>query len=111
MTAFGKVGKAYQTSKRFFGKAANAGLVGSRRLGKGFGDLHHTYQVGKRFTRNAANTLDKKLGTHGAIRSLADTGIHAVGASQYGQAIKSGLGEAEYQNNRLQGGLKLLGAQ
>jgi hypothetical protein len=106
--SLGKLGKAFQTAKRFIGKTAQSGLMGSRALGKGFGDIRDTYQVGKQFTRNVANQLDKKLGTRGAFRGIADTGIQALGGSSAGRAVKSGLAEAENINRSVQGGLQLL---
>jgi hypothetical protein len=106
--SLGKLGKAFQTAKRFIGKTAQSGLLGSRILGKGFGGVRDTYQIGKQFTRNIANKLDKKLGTAGAFRGIADTGIRALGGSAAGQAVKSGLDEAENINRSVQGGLQLL---
>ena len=111
MVAFGKIAKNYQKAKRIVGKAAHSGLIGSRWLGKGFGQIHKTYRIGKTFARHGASKLDKKLGTRGAFRSIADRGIEAVGSSVQGRAIKAGLEEAESQNKRLQLGLRALGGR
>jgi hypothetical protein len=100
--ALGKVGKIYQSAKHLLGKGREVALSATRSLGKGFNQMRHSYGAARNYALNAASKLDSKLGTGGAARAFTESSIRAAEKSPYGEAVRSGLDEVQFQNRRAQ---------
>ncbi len=94
-------GKLRQQAKKFLGKHLHQLDNASRWLGKGIHQVEKGYRVGKSFVEQAADDIDKKLGTEGAVRQIANRGINVLEGNPITQAASAGLGEAKVANKLL----------
>ena len=92
-------GKLRQQAKKFLGKHLHQLDSGSKWLGKTIHQVEKGYRVGKRFVEQAADDIDKKLGSGGAVREIANRVINIAEGNPIVQAASAALGEAKVANN------------
>jgi hypothetical protein len=94
-------GKLRKQAKKFIGKHLHTLDKGSKFLGKTIHQIEKGYRVGKSFVEQAADDIDKKLGTEGAVRQVANRAISLVEGNPIVQGASAALGETKVANKLL----------